>query len=117
MSATISDASHSASEPTDRRLMVQLPLLVRGMLTMSNWTLRHNGWRSRAKATRALISSMVAGVFAKSVSKSMSHPLQRRSWIWFAAGKAMNVLGHDCWRDMVNGALRPKLEAATARDR
>ena len=31
MSATISEASHSASGATDCRLMVQLPLLVRGI--------------------------------------------------------------------------------------
>src|SRR5664279_212834 len=78
MSATISEASHSASGATERRLMVQLLLLVRGMLTMSNSTLRHNGCRSSAQATRYLISSMVAGVFANSVSKCMAHPLERR---------------------------------------
>src|ERR1700733_15350918 len=93
MSATISEASHSASGATDRRLMVQLLLVVRGMLTISNCTLRHSGCRSRAQATRALISSMVAGVLAKSVSKSMSHPLQPR------------FLGPDFRAALVNGAL------------
>src|SRR3954470_17188212 len=75
MSATISEASQSASGVTDRRLMVQLPLLVRGMLTMSNFTPRHSGCRSSAQETRVWISSRVAGVFAKSVSKSIPHPL------------------------------------------
>src|ERR1700737_1080749 len=112
MSATISDASHSASGATDRRLMVQLPpLLVRGMLTMSNCTLRHSGCRSSAQATRALISSRVAGVFAKSDSKYMSHPLRRRFTARPAAA-ATTASGHDCRGEMVNGTLRPKTAAA-----
>src|ERR1700692_1920559 len=105
MSATMSDASHSASGATDCRLMVQLPLLVRGMLTMSNCTLRHSGCRSRAEETRALFSWRVAGVVAKSVSKSMSHPFNRGFWVSSAAG-ATNGLRYDFRAGLVNAALR-----------
>src|SRR6185436_18346384 len=69
MSETISDASHRAPGATDFRLMVQLPLGVRGMLTMSNSTLRQSGCRSSALATRHLISSRVAGVLTEYRSK------------------------------------------------
>jgi hypothetical protein len=107
MSATISEASHSASGATDYKLMVQLPPLpVRGMLTMSNCTLRHSGCRSSAQATRALISSRVAGVFARSVS--MSHP--------FNGGFRHDPPRSGEWpsetiveAELVNGALRPSL--------
>ena len=55
----MSDASHSASGATDCRLMVQLPLLVRGMLTMSNCTSRQSGWRSSALATRCYDGALI----------------------------------------------------------
>src|ERR1700736_4019219 len=95
--------------------MVQLPpFLVRGMLTMSNCTLRHKGCRSNAKATRALISSRVAGVLANSVSKSMSHPL-RMAVLKPVFGRGPRDGGErpledDCWGEIVNGALRPEPE-------
>ena len=51
----ISEASHSASGATAFRLMVQLPpLLERGMLTMSNCTLRQSGWRCQGKGDAGL---------------------------------------------------------------
>src|SRR3974390_2040272 len=75
----MSDASHTASGAMARRLIVQFPpLLERGMLMISNCTPRQRGSRSRAWATRRLISSRVAGVFANVVSKSISGPLERR---------------------------------------
>src|ERR1700730_18159653 len=94
MSATISEASDSASEATACRLMVQLPpLLELGMLTMSNGTLRQSGWRSRAEATRFLISSRVAGVFAKNFSNSMSIPSNRG----FGRRVSDERAGQYCW--------------------
>src|SRR3954470_23139244 len=79
MSATISEASHSASGANERRLMVQLPLLVEGILTTSNCTSRHNGCRSSAWPTRTLISSMLAGVFAKIALNSIHRLSERRT--------------------------------------
>src|ERR1700721_1546594 len=103
MSETISDASHSASGATDCRLMVQLALLERGILTMSNSTLRHSGCRSSARAPRHRISSSVAEVFAKPVSVSMSHPLPggRR-------GGTARDLGMIFGAAVVNAPLRAK---------
>src|ERR1700742_339237 len=104
MSATMSEASHSASGATDCRVMVQLALRERGVETMSNCTLRHSGWRSSARATRHLISSSVAAVL---VSKSMSHP---HRWTLFGAAGAVNADSLDMIfaAGMVNGALRLK---------
>src|SRR5882757_7996571 len=111
MSATISEASQSASGVTDRRLMVQLPLLVRGMLTMSNFTPRHSGCRSSAQETRAWISSRVAGVFAKSVSKSIPHPPQCRK-AGHGGGPSFRII---VGASLVNGALRAKFSQKGAR--
>ena len=70
MSATMSEASHTAPGSTDLKLTVQLlPRDVRGVATISNCTLRQSGWRCSAYATRTLISASVAGVFAKGGSK------------------------------------------------
>src|SRR5665213_373005 len=113
MSATISDASHSASDSTDCRLMVQFAFLERGMLTMSNSTLRHSGCRSSARATRHLISSSVADVFAKPVSRSMSHPRCVEAFWCGRCHRTTDGLDMIFGAGLVNGALRVKKRALT----
>src|SRR3569832_1614176 len=110
----MSDASHSASGATVCQVMVQFPpLVVRGMPTTSNLTLRQSGWRSSAYATRRLISSTVAGVFAKSVSKSMSlHP--HLPIPPARANSRARGLRHESWVGVVNGGLNDWRRGATA---
>src|ERR1700686_1703218 len=57
---------------------------------------------------------MVAGVFAKSVSKSMSHPRHAGLWLSAAAGREEKRCID--WRgEMVNGALRGERAATIMR--
>src|SRR6185437_5584757 len=96
----MSEASNRARGSIERRLIVQLaPRLVRGVETMSNCTLRQSGWRCSACATRVAISSSVAGVLAKNISKSIAHPLQFDAAPWRPASS-----GDSCGA-MVNAAL------------
>src|SRR5215210_3036468 len=102
----MSEASHNASGATERRFTVQLPPLVaRGVQTTSNCTSRHSGCRSSALPTRTLISSMLAGVFANSVSNSMARPFELRSSARLAA-MAADGLRPGCWGAIVNSWLR-----------